>query len=146
MTEQTAALIRRVIDQIWNAGDLDSMAEIYAGNVVRHNPPFPDIVGLDGYRDLVADTRKAYPDFHVTVDDVILSGSTDSVTRWVARGTHRGKSAMIPVPPTGKPINVSGGTIARWENGKVTEEWFYADWLGLLQQLGIVPPLEPPST
>ena len=146
MTEQTVALIRRVIDQIWNAGNLDSMAEIYAGKVVRHNPPFPDIVGLEAYRDVVADTRKAYPDFHVTVDDVIPSGSTDSVTRWVARGTHRGESAMIPVPPTGKPINVSGGTIARWESGKVTEEWFYADWLGLLQQLGIVPPLESPST
>ena len=32
--------------------------------------------------------------------------------------------------------------VARWDNGKIVEEWEYGDCLGVLQQLGVGPPLE----
>jgi hypothetical protein len=59
------------------------------------------------------------------------------VTRWTARGTHRGE--LMGIPPTGKPVTMTGITINRLEGGKVVEDWTVFDQLGLLQQLGAIP-------
>jgi hypothetical protein len=45
------------------------------------------------------------------------------------------------LPTTGKEVTLEGCVVIHVTNGKVTEEWEYSDDLGLLQQLGIVPPL-----
>jgi predicted ester cyclase len=39
----------------------------------------------------------------------------------------------------GKQVTVTGMLIARVANGKIIEEWGNTDWMGLLQQLGVVP-------
>ena len=46
------------------------------------------------------------------------------------------------LPPTGKPITMTGIEIFRLENGKIAELWGEANLLGLMQQLGILPPME----
>jgi predicted ester cyclase len=43
--------------------------------------------------------------------------------------------------PTGKSITMTGIEIFRIENGKIAELWGEANLLGLMQQLGILPPL-----
>jgi predicted ester cyclase len=43
------------------------------------------------------------------------------------------------LPPTGKPITMTGIEIFRIENGKIAELWGEANMFGLIQQLGIVP-------
>ena len=60
------------------------------------------------------------------------------VTRTTWRGTHQG--AFLGIPPTGKQVNVTGIDISRVASGKFVEHWQSADNLGLLQQLGVVPP------
>ena len=42
--------------------------------------------------------------------------------------------------PSGKQLTFSGTTIVRMEEGKIVERWANVDELGLLQQLGVVPP------
>ena len=42
---------------------------------------------------------------------------------------------------TGKRVTITGITISRIEGGKVVEEWEEVDRLGLMQQLGVVPPM-----
>jgi len=49
--------------------------------------------------------------------------------------THRA-GELIPIPPTGKQVIVTRCTVSHVVKGKVVEDWEYADWLGLLQQLG----------
>ena len=39
----------------------------------------------------------------------------------------------------GKRASVQGVSIARYENGKVVESWTSFDFLGLFQQLGVIP-------
>ncbi len=46
------------------------------------------------------------------------------------------------MPPTGKQVTLTGCTVSHLEEGKVVEQWVYADDLGLLQQLGVVPQLD----
>jgi predicted ester cyclase len=57
--------------------------------------------------------------------------------RFTARGIHKGQ--FMGLPPTGKPITMTGIEIFRIENCKIVELWGEANMLGLMQQLGIVP-------
>jgi predicted ester cyclase len=44
------------------------------------------------------------------------------------------------MPPSGKALAFTGTTIVRMQDGKIVERWANVDELGLLQQLGVVPP------
>jgi predicted ester cyclase len=58
------------------------------------------------------------------------------MTRWTARGTHKG--VFQGIPPTRKHVRLAGTDIDRIANGKVVECWTSTDELGLLQQLGVI--------
>jgi predicted ester cyclase len=46
------------------------------------------------------------------------------------------------IPPTGKKAEMSGMTMDRLKEGKIVEAWWNADDFGMMQQLGIIPPME----
>jgi predicted ester cyclase len=54
---------------------------------------------------------------------------------------HTGVSPTVPVPPTGKEVVMKGGLFVHLKNGKIVEVFEYKEYLGLLQQLGVMPPL-----
>jgi predicted ester cyclase len=60
--------------------------------------------------------------------------------RWAARGTHQGE--LLGIQPTGKQATWTGISIYRFADGKIVEAWWSKDVLGLLQQLGVIPPPE----
>jgi predicted ester cyclase len=62
------------------------------------------------------------------------------VTRLVMRG--RSKAAFLGMDPTGKEVEVSGITIHRIASGKIVERWGNWNTVGMLQQLGRLPPLD----
>ena len=138
-TEELKATIRRVNDEAFNKGNLDVVDEYYAADFVRHKPPFPDIEGLEAYKQFVADCRTSYPDVQLTIDEIIVEGDT-TATRWTYRGTQTGQSPTTGAPPTGKQVAFTGCSVGHWVEGKVVEEWENGDYLSLLQQLGVVPP------
>jgi predicted ester cyclase len=53
------------------------------------------------------------------------------------RGTHHG--AFQGIPPTGKPVTLTGISIWRVDGGKIVESWHELDTLGLMQQLDVIP-------
>jgi predicted ester cyclase len=80
--------------------------------------------------------RAASPDLRFTVDDMIAEGDR-VVTRWTARGTHKG--VLFGCPPTGRPVTVEAIAIDRYVNGQITDHWAVRDDLGMMQQLGAIP-------
>lgn len=80
--------------------------------------------------------RAAFPDVQSTIEDTIAEGDK-VVTRWTARGTHRG--ALMGIPPTGKELTVTGMGILRIEGGRIMEAWGIFDQFGMLQQIGVIP-------
>jgi len=52
-------------------------------------------------------------------------------------GDHTGD--FLGIPATGRQVTMSGITIHRVTNGKLSEHWAQIDALSLLQQLGAVP-------
>jgi predicted ester cyclase len=74
------------------------------------------------------------------VQDLIAEG--DWVTaRTIWRGTHSGE--FQGVPPTGKQMAISAFIVERIRDGKMVEHWGLFDQLGMMQQLGLVPPPQP---
>jgi predicted ester cyclase len=47
----------------------------------------------------------------------------------------------MPVPPTGRRVEMMGCSVSHWMVGRIVEEWNYVDWLGLFRQVGVIPPL-----
>jgi predicted ester cyclase len=81
--------------------------------------------------------RTAFPNIHVTIEDQIAEGDK-VVTRWTGHGTHQGE--LMGIPPTNKAVTVTGIAIDRIVAGKIVEHWENFDQLGMLVQLGVVPP------
>jgi steroid delta-isomerase-like uncharacterized protein len=134
MLEQNKALVRRLMEEVWNRGSLAAADELVAGDYVGHSSPAgSETHGTPGYKRFFAGLRRAFPDFRVTVEDQIAEGDR-VVCRWTARATHQGEYAGIP--PSGKQGVVTGTSTFRIADGKVVECWTNSDDLGLLQQIG----------
>jgi predicted ester cyclase len=43
------------------------------------------------------------------------------------------------IAPTGKQVSWTGINIYRIAGGKIAEEWFNVDTLGMMQQIGAIP-------
>ena len=83
----------------------------------------------------------AFPDIKYVVEAQYGEGEKVA-TRYSATGTHTGE--FRGMPPSGKPISLTGHMIMRLADGRVAEGWGYWDTLGLLQELGVLPPMGPP--
>lgn len=113
------------------------MDELFATNFVHHNPPPGVAPDLEGYKQTVTMFRDPFPDIQYTLEDMIAE--EDKVaTRWTGRGTHKGE--FMGVAPTGKQVTITGIQITRHVGGKIVEIWDEMDNLGMMQQLGVIPP------
>ncbi len=139
MAEQVATenkvLVSRIWNEIWNKGDLAVCDVVFSADYVGHLAGMPGPVrGPEAFRQLVLVYRTAFPDVHLTVEDVFAVGDRVAV-RWVSRGTHLGP--MMGIPPSGRKIEVMGMSLFRIAGHQVAEEWEGFDTLGLMQQLGV---------
>lgn len=133
--ETNTAVSNRWYEEVFNAGNLALIDELFAPNFVDHDPSNP-LPGLEGVRQLVSMYRGAFPDLHLTIEDEITEGDR-VVTRFTGRGTHKG--SLMGIPPTGKRVTITAIDILRFENGKIAEHWGNQDLLGMMHQLGVIP-------
>jgi steroid delta-isomerase-like uncharacterized protein len=129
---------RRYLEKIWNEGKLKIEDEIFSADYVYHDPAAPEIRGIEAHKQFVMTYRTAFPDLHFTIEDMIAKGNK-VVTRWTSTGTHQGE--LMGIPATGKATTGMGTNILRFEDDKIVEEWSNWHTLGLLQQLGVIPPM-----
>ena len=138
MSAQTnRALIKRFYDEGWNANNLAVYEELVTDNFVDHQtlPGLP--AGREGFKMLNVMFRSAFPDVWVTVDQIVADD--DKVAcRWTSTGTHKGD--LFGIPPTGNEVKVTATVWYRIEDGLIREHWGIPDLLGLLIQIGIIPP------
>jgi predicted ester cyclase len=86
---------------------------------------------------LIASFRLAFPDLHCTIEDEIREVNKFAA-HWTMRGTHKGP--FLGNQPSGRTMVAKGIIFARTENGRIVEGWILVDQMGMLQQLGIIPP------
>jgi len=136
MSEQNKALARRVVEEVWNRGDVSVVDETFAADYTEHNPRPGQDVGLEGYKAGVAMMRSAFPDLRLDLHDVIAEGDRVAL-RYTLRGTHEGE--LMGLPASGSSVESDGMVFARVQDGRVVERWGVQDMLTLLQQIGAPP-------
>ena len=138
-TADNKANVRRWTEEGWNQRDWAVFDELAASNWVYHDPSLPNVHTLEDYKRWATETRDAFPDNHVTIEDMIAEGD-QVVVRHTFRGTNTGDMVTpMPLPATGKQVMASGITIVRIAGGKGVEVWSQTDTLGIMQQLGLIP-------
>ena len=136
-TDRTESLIRRIFDEAFNQGNLAVVDELLSSDHFTHTAFGGVPHGPGGLKWLIAMFRTAFPDLHCTIEDEIREVDRFAA-HWTMRGTHRG--LFLGNPPTGRLVEVQGLIFARTANGRIVEDWTLVDQMGILQQLGIVPP------
>jgi steroid delta-isomerase-like uncharacterized protein len=131
-------IAHRFMDECWNQGKIDTVSQLMSDNCRHHDPIFPSLSsGAENIKRHITSCRTGFPDLKFTVDDTIAERN-EVVHHWTARGTHKGQ--FLGMQPTNKQATVSGTSIYRIENGKITEQWVDWNLMSMMEQLGIAAP------
>jgi steroid delta-isomerase-like uncharacterized protein len=135
--QSNSNVVRRFIEEVLNQGNVDAAGQFFWEDMVEQ-VPFPGQgPGLEGLKEVLRGLRAAFPDMHWTVQEQIAEGDK-VLSRFEWTGTHRG--TFLGVPATDRAVTVWGMVIDRLEGGKIKDTRIIMDTLGLMMQLGVVPP------
>ena len=127
LTDRNKTVVRAYLDEI-----------AQRGNIIARERYFTSTTTFNGDPDLarpfarIAETRLAFPDLEMTIEQQVAEGSWVA-TRVTYRGTHMG--AFAAVPATRRRIEYSGTAMDRLENGKVVEMWHTVNIHLLMRQI-----------
>ena len=130
----SAALARRWFEEVWNRKHIDAISEMLAEDAVVHGlgENGRDLRGPGAFRPFHEKFVGAFPDIHITGNDVVADGEKCAV-RFTCEGTHRG--GQLGVPPTNRRVRFSAMAFVRVGNGQIVEGWNEIDGVGLMEQL-----------
>ena len=137
MTQDNSAIVRRFVDEVINQGKMDSAGEFVWEDVVEQVPLPGQGPGLEGLKDVLRGMRSAFPDIDFSIKEQVCEGDK-VVSRFEWTGTH--KAEFMGVPATGRQVRVWGVVIDRLEAGRIKDTRILMDALGLMMQLGALPP------
>jgi hypothetical protein len=141
-----ARLVRQVVEEIWNGGDLELADQVFAPHYVNHGGLIPDLVrGPEAIKVSVAMYRAAFPRFRLTVIDLLAVGEMVAL-RWVARGNRDGDGMSVAQDDASGTL--SGMTFGRLSGGQIQESWTCWEAGGIKEgarDVMMASPVPPPS-
>ncbi len=118
------ALVRRLIEEVLNGGDLDLIAELYTP------------AQASAARDWIEPFRASFPDVHMGIRELIAEGDT-VIGHFACSATHTG--TWLGHEPTGRRFTaIAEVGVYRFRDGKIVDSWMLEDNLERLIQLGIL--------
>jgi steroid delta-isomerase-like uncharacterized protein len=136
MSEENKQLVRRWFDEVWNKGRSEAIEELFDENGIAHglsDDPANPIKGPRDFRPFHTVFRDAFPGMMVDIEDMIAEGDRVAA-RCSVRGKHEGE--FLGRAATQAPVEFTGITIVRIENGKIVEAWNNFDFMKLYKQVG----------
>ena len=128
----------RVQMAAFNSHDAKGVDTYNAPDSVYHDMAMPKDQSAKENLAGTLDMFKAFPDAKLVTSSIWAAGNYVVV---VGRfeGTNKGPMAAMGIKKaTGKPVSVRYLDIARWESGKIKEEWLFYDGMAFATQLGLV--------
>ena len=131
------ATIRRLMDAM-NTGDAELISqmvdEVFDPDVKQHSPF--EATGTQALKEgVVARLYRAFPDLHITLEDLIEEGDK-VVEKDLVTGTLQGE--FNGLPPTGRSVSYHEIFIMRFANGRIAEIWGVVDIFSQMKQLGLI--------
>ncbi|WP_051858413.1 ester cyclase [Streptomyces cellulosae] len=120
--------------ELYDTGDVAGADEVFAPDVIDHNPAGDAASGIDGMRALIAAVRDGFTgtQHRILFQQELADGWV--VLHWRMTGTHTGDAFGIPAG--GNPVDINGTDIVRVVDGKITEIYHVEELLKLTQQMG----------
>lgn len=138
------ATFRRFIAEGLVKGNIDVINEVLVPDLIDHQdygPGFPP--GRDGVVALEYALLDALPDMASEIQNIVAVGN-QTWARIRTTGTFTG--SYLGIPGTHKPIDIIVVESVRWtDDGRISEHWGVADRLGLLDDMGLIPPGSMPT-
>jgi len=131
--EENKALLWRYIEEVWDKKNPAAVDEFLSPDYQRHRSPTAAPLTREGQKQLLLQFRTAFPDIHLTVEEVIAE-DTRLAFRSTMRATHQGE--LLGIAPTGRQITVGLVDIIHIKNGLFVEQWGGPDLFDLVKQLG----------
>lgn len=143
-TEENKSIARRFV-QVWGKGDLGLIDELASPALSVYYPSFPQAIkGGEAFKTLLKEFRSTFTDSNLDIEEEIAEGDK-VVISWSFSGTHQGTlqgGNLKGIPPTGNKVKWTGITIYKITDGKVIEEKGEENTIGLMRQMGVIPPIE----
>ena len=134
--ENNKDLIQAYTNDFINQQNIAAFGKFFATDLIFHNTD--GAVNYEQQKEFLQAVFIAFPDLHETSDVLVAEG--DQVARvYTAKGTF--KDEFMGILPTGKQIVVKGIQVFRIVDGRIAEVWSSSDDLGMMQQLGVIPPM-----
>ena len=138
MSTDPEQMVRTLIEEGFNEGNLEVVDALTSPALIEHQNFGPNHApGAEGAKAVVTSLRKAFPDFRLTIEELVADGDTVWL-RMVASGTNSG--SFMGHAPTGRPMRIDVFDVIRVEDGKMVEHWGVPDRLGVMLQLGLLQP------
>lgn len=138
-TTSNKATFRR-FQEVTNTHDPDLISqtidEIVRPDVLIRTPLPVQSTGAQALKEVFSRLHRAFPDLHVTVEDLIEEGDK-VVGRNTVTGTHLGEH--MGRPPTGNTVAYNEIFIVRFVDGGIAETWGVVDVFSQMKQLGALP-------
>ncbi|MBE7552114.1 MAG: ester cyclase [Anaerolineales bacterium] len=136
-TEQNKALVRKLVEEGINQGNMSVIDEFLTLDFVEHEELPPGIPpGREAPKVLFTMLRSAFPDLKATIEHLVAEGDK-VVLHMTWTGTHKGE--FMGIPPTGKRMSITVIDILGMAEGKFVEHWGVMDSMAMMQQLGVIP-------
>jgi steroid delta-isomerase-like uncharacterized protein len=130
MPHQT--LMHQWFEEVWNRGDEGAIDRMFAADGVVHGLSGAEDLQPEAFKSLYRQLRGAFPDIRIEVEDTVREGDK-LVARCTVRGTHTGDG--LGMPPTGRPVEISGMAFVHVRDGQIAEAWNIFDFQALTAQL-----------
>jgi len=125
---------RRFYEEVINQQKWVAFDEVIGTHYVSHGFSMQLSPDREGLKRSIRGLHNAFPDGHLTIDQMIGEENTIA-TRLTYRGTQTGEFEGLA--PTGKKVSMPVLDMARYEGGKLVEQWGGLDQQSLAQQLGV---------
>ena len=133
-------LYRRWLQGVWGEGNFELSPELIAEDIVDHNAYRGQPEGRRG-QDWASRWSGRPSPTSASARTWLYPDGEFVCGRWTMTGTHTGMMDLFRLPPTGRPVTMTGQEIFRVGDGKLTEVWHQEDVPGMLTQLGLEPPV-----
>ena len=117
---------------VWSNGNIAELDKIIAPNFTSHFIGGFEYKGIQGAKNSVLETRKAFPDWKEEVVDIIAQDEK-VVTRYHSTGTQLG--TWDGIDSTGNKVDIYEMSVYQLENGKIVEQWGFWDEINLKKQM-----------
>jgi predicted ester cyclase len=129
-------IVERWMNEVLCGHNVSGISELVSPNLLLIHPTAlpgeATYYGIEGASSWLREQWTAFPDLVIT-DRFTVACRDIVAVRWAARGTSRGN--FMGVPATAKPVEFTGVSMYRIENGAIVEIWDTRNTLGILHQL-----------